>query len=142
MLLLLIYTYFALGKERTRYRRAPQIPGPTVQEQLLDHVDDQADGQHAYTLVKERKQPRSTPQKRGKQVGKRADSRGVGRRMIIDIHLEVLDECQKERLHLTKEDFFESLVQEFMGSKFMEEEENVPMVDVPKEQVPSSEFGV
>ncbi|ANQ06503.1 SICA antigen [Plasmodium coatneyi] len=55
--------------------------------------------------------------------------------MIIDIHLEVLDECQKGDLHTTKEEFFEILVQEFMGSKFMKEE------NVPKEQVPSSDFG-
>ncbi|ANQ07710.1 SICA antigen [Plasmodium coatneyi] len=53
--------------------------------------------------------------------------------MIIDIHLEVLDQCQKGDLHSTKEDFFEILVQEFMGSKSIKEE------DVPKEGVPGEE---
>ncbi|ANQ09708.1 SICA antigen [Plasmodium coatneyi] len=101
-----------------------------AQEQLPDHVDDQDDDPHEYTLVKERKQPRSTPQKRGKQVGKRA-----GRRMIIDIHLEVLNECQKGDTQLDQEDFFEILVQEFMGSEFMEDK------NVPKEKVPSSDSG-
>ncbi|ANQ08193.1 SICA antigen [Plasmodium coatneyi] len=61
--------------------------------------------------------------------------KSVGRRTIIDIHLEVLDECQKGDLHLTKENFFEILVQEFMGSKFIKDK-NVPKVDVPMEQIP------
>ncbi|ANQ05971.1 SICA antigen [Plasmodium coatneyi] len=61
--------------------------------------------------------------------------------MIIDIHLEVLDECQKGETQFLKEDFFEILVQEFMGSKFIKGEKNssfrVPEEGVPKEQVPS-----
>ncbi|ANQ06483.1 SICA antigen [Plasmodium coatneyi] len=127
----LLTKYFGmLGKGRKRYRRAPQIRGPPLEEQPLDYVDQQ-DGPHEYTLVRERKQPRSTPQKRRKQVGKR----GVGRRTIIDIHLEVLDECQKGDTKLVQEDFFEILVQEFMGSGFIEEE------NAPKEKVLSSYSG-
>ncbi|ANQ06268.1 SICA antigen [Plasmodium coatneyi] len=65
--------------------------------------------------------------------------------MIIDIHLEVLDECQKGDTKLVQEDFFEILVQEFMGSKFIKEEnipkEQVSMVDVPKEHVLCSDSG-
>ncbi|ANQ10732.1 KIR protein [Plasmodium coatneyi] len=133
-------TYFAsFGKRRKRYRRAYQVRGPpALEEQLLDPVDDQDDAAHAYTLVKQRK-PRSTPKRRMKKrvPGRRG---GVCRRMIIDIHLDVLKECQKGDLHSTKEDFFEILVQEFMGSEFMNEE-NVPMEEVPEKQVPSSDFG-
>ncbi|ANQ06073.1 SICA antigen [Plasmodium coatneyi] len=144
----MLWQYFAfLGKGRKRFRRAPQIRSPSLQEQLLAHVDDQADGPHAYTLVKERK-PRSTPKKRRKKrdLGRpRAARRGVRRRMIIDIHLEVLDECQKRDLHLMKEDFFEILVKEFMGCEFIKEgfipKKQVSMVDVPKETVPSSDSG-
>ncbi|ANQ09337.1 SICA antigen [Plasmodium coatneyi] len=55
--------------------------------------------------------------------------------MIIDIHLEVLDECQQGDLHSKKEDFFEILVQEFMGSNFIKEE------NIPKEQGNYSDFG-
>ncbi|ANQ08392.1 SICA antigen [Plasmodium coatneyi] len=51
--------------------------------------------------------------------------------MIIDIHLEVLNECEKGDLHSTKEDFFEILVQEFMGSELIKEE-----------KVPSSDSGL
>ncbi|ANQ07802.1 SICA antigen [Plasmodium coatneyi] len=83
--------------------------------------------------------------------------------MIIDIHLEVLEECQKGDLHSLKEDFFGILVQEFMGPKFIKQEkapkesvpssesgfreedfvprEDVPKEDVPKERVPSSDSG-
>ncbi|ANQ07660.1 SICA antigen [Plasmodium coatneyi] len=143
--------YFGmLGKTRKRYRRAVQIRGPSLQEQLLAHVYQ--DSPHEYTLVKERK-PRSTPIKRRKKPvpGRR---RGVRRRMIIDIHLEVLDECQKRDTQFAQNDFFEILVQEFMGSEFIEEEnvheEQVPCLDsgfreedfVPKEQVPMFRFRV
>ncbi|ANQ07742.1 SICA antigen [Plasmodium coatneyi] len=123
----LLWKYFSLvGKSRKRYRRAYQARGPTVQEQTLAHVDDQANGPHAYTLGKERK-PRSARTRRKK--------RAVRRRMIIDIHLEVLDECQKGDLHSTKEDFFEIIVEEFMGLGFREED------FVPKEHVQSSDSG-
>ncbi|ANQ07316.1 SICA antigen [Plasmodium coatneyi] len=127
----LLWKYFGmLRKTRKRYRRAYQVLGPSLQEQLLAHVDQS--GPHEYTLVKERR-PRSTPIKRKKKRGVRR--RGVRRRMIIDIHLEVLDERQKGDLHSKKEDFFEILVREFMGSKFMKED------FVPKEQVPSLDSG-
>ncbi|ANQ08732.1 SICA antigen [Plasmodium coatneyi] len=95
----LLWKYFGmLRKTRKRYRRAHQVRGPNLDQQMVDHVDDQADG----------------PQ--------------------------VLDECQKGDLHLTKEGFFEILVEEFMGSKF-KKEQNLPKEVVPKEHVPSSDSG-
>ncbi|ANQ08378.1 SICA-like antigen [Plasmodium coatneyi] len=152
----LFWKYFFLGKRRKRHRRAHQVSGPPPLGEILAHVDDQADGPHAYTLVKERK-PRSTPTRTKREKKQGVDGR-VCHRTIIDIHLEVLDECQKGDLHSTKEDFFEILVQEFMGSNFIKEEnvprEQVPCSDswfreedfvptegVPKEQVPSSDSG-
>ncbi|ANQ06318.1 SICA antigen [Plasmodium coatneyi] len=79
--------------------------------------------------------------------------------MIIDIHLEVLEEYQRGDTQLAQKDFFEILVEEFMGSKSIKEEdvpeEHVSVVDVqssdsafreedfvPKEQVPSSVSGL
>ncbi|ANQ06918.1 SICA antigen [Plasmodium coatneyi] len=139
-----LWKYFALPGKRRRYKRAHQVSGPPpLGEQPLAHVDDQADDPHGYTLVKERK-PRSTPIKRRKKRSGRR--RAVGRRTIIDIHLEVLDECQKGDTNITKQDFFEILVREFMGCEFIKEE-NVPKEyflskeDVPKEQDPSSDSG-
>ncbi|SBO29127.1 SICAvar, type I [Plasmodium knowlesi strain H] len=133
-----LWKYFGpLGKGGTRFRRSPaDIPGPLVQEQVLDHV--QQDSSHEYQLVKERK-PRSAPT-RTKRSGP------VNRRTIIEIHFEVLDECQKGDTQLAQKDFLELLVQEFMGSELMEEEqvpkegvsmESVPMELVPIEEVPS-----
>ncbi|ANQ08713.1 SICA antigen [Plasmodium coatneyi] len=55
--------------------------------------------------------------------------------MIIDIYLEVLDECQRGNLHSKKEDFLEILVQEFTGNGFIKGK------NVPKEQVPRSDSG-
>ncbi|ANQ06501.1 SICA antigen [Plasmodium coatneyi] len=128
----LLWKYFGmLRKARKRYKRAPKALGPSLEQQILDHVDQL--GPREYYLVKERK-PRSTPIKRRKKRG--AGRRGgVRRRMIIDIHFEVLDECQKGDTKLVPEDFFEILVQEFMGSEFMKEE------NVPKEQVQRSGSG-
>ncbi|ANQ07622.1 SICA antigen [Plasmodium coatneyi] len=141
----LLWKYFGmLPKARKRHRKAYQVRGPTLQEQVFSHVDNQADDPHAYTLVKEGK-PRSTPIKRRKREG---PGRRVGRRMIIDIHLEVLDECQMGDTDFMEEDFLKIIVEEFMGSKFIKEEsvlkEQVSMADVPKEevskeQVPSSD---
>ncbi|ANQ08487.1 SICA antigen [Plasmodium coatneyi] len=138
-----VRNYFFLGKRRKRYKRAHQVRGPaTLEEQLPDHGDHQ-DCPHEYTLVKKRRQPRSVPTKTKKPKERVPGHRGLGRRMIIDIHLEVLDECQKEDLHSTKENFFEILVQEFIGSEFIKEEyvpeEQVSMVDVPKELVQGSD---
>ncbi|ANQ10458.1 SICA antigen [Plasmodium coatneyi] len=134
-----LWKYFGmLRKTRKRYRRALQMRGPSLEQQIVDDVDE--DGQREYCIVKERK-PRSMPKYRRKKrgVNRRAGRRrsGVRRRMIIDIHLEVLNECQKGDLHSTKEDFFEILVQEFMASEFIKEE-NVPKESVAEEQVPSS----
>ncbi|ANQ07792.1 SICA antigen [Plasmodium coatneyi] len=130
--------YFFLDKRRRRYKRAHQVRGPSsLEEQLPDHAVDQDDGSHEYTLVKERKprrRPRRSPAKKP-----------VSRRMIIDIHLEVLDECQREDKQLFQKDFFEILIREFIGSEFMKEEnvpkEVVPKEVVPKEQVPRSDSG-
>ncbi|SBO29507.1 SICAvar, type I (fragment) [Plasmodium knowlesi strain H] len=132
-----LWKYFGpLGKGGPRFRRSPaEIPGPSVQEQVLDHV--QQDSSHEYQLVKERKPP-SVPA-RTKRSGR------VNRRTIIEIHFEVLDECQKGDTQLNQKDFLELLVQEFMGSELMEEEqvpkeevlmEGVPMESIPLEQVP------
>ncbi|CAA9986827.1 SICAvar, type I [Plasmodium knowlesi strain H] len=132
-----LWKYFGpLGKGGPRFRRSPaDIPGSSVQEQVLDHV--QQDSSHEYKLVKERK-PRSAPT-RTKRSGP------VNRRTIIEIHFEVLDECQKGDTQLNQKDFLELLVQEFMGSELMEEEqvpkeevlmEEVPMESIPLEQVP------
>ncbi|ANQ07054.1 SICA antigen [Plasmodium coatneyi] len=131
----LLWKYFGmLRKTRKRYRRAHQLRGPLpLEQQIVDHVHEQGDGQREYYLVKERK-PRSVPT-RTKRSKKQGVDRRVCHRTIIDIHLEVLDECQKGGLHSTKEDFFKILVREFMGSELIKK------VFVPKEQVPSSGCG-
>ncbi|SBO24424.1 SICAvar, type I [Plasmodium knowlesi strain H] len=138
-----LWKYFGpLGKGGARFRRSPaEIRGPSVQEQVLDHVQEA--GSHEYRLVKERK-PRSAAT-RTKRSGP------VNRRTIIEIHFEVLDECQKGDTQLNQKDFLELLVREFMGSEFMEEEqvpkedvfmEGVPMELVPIEEVPSLGSGL
>ncbi|ANQ08417.1 SICA antigen [Plasmodium coatneyi] len=142
--------YFVmLGKRRKRYKRAHQVRGPLpLEQQIVDHVDDV--GPHEYYLVKERK-PHSTSIKRRKKrgVGRCRAGRhpGVRRRMIIDIHLEVLNECQKMDLHSTKEDFFEILKKNVpeedvpSSDSGFREEDFVPTEDIRKEQFPCSHSG-
>ncbi|ANQ09081.1 SICA antigen [Plasmodium coatneyi] len=114
----------------------------------MDHGIDHS-GPYKYTLVKKRI-PRSVPT--GTKVPKkRVGSRAVGHRTIIDIHLEVLDECQKWDLHSTKKDFFEILVEEFMVPEFIKDEkvtkedfvleEYIPKDFVPMEHLQSSDSG-
>ncbi|ANQ10724.1 SICA antigen [Plasmodium coatneyi] len=116
-----VWDYFGmLRKTRKRYGRARHVRRSLpLEQQIVDHVD-QDDGPHEYTLVKERK-PCSTPRGRRKKraVGRGVGRRGVRRRMIIDIHLEVLEECQKGDMQSTKEDFLKIIVEEFMGSEFI-----------------------
>ncbi|CAA9990433.1 SICAvar, type I [Plasmodium knowlesi strain H] len=125
-----LWKYFGPLGRGPRFRRSPaEIPGPSVQEQVLDHVEEA--GSHEYRLVKKRK-PRS--------AATRTERSGhANRRAIIEIHFEVLDECQKGDTQLNQKDFLELLVQEFMGSEFMKEEqvpkEEVLMEDVPLERV-------
>ncbi|ANQ09754.1 SICA antigen [Plasmodium coatneyi] len=130
--------YFFLRKRRKRYRRGYEGSGTSLQEQIIQHVEE--DGPHEYTLVKERHPPRSAPT-RTKSPPKRA----AGHRMIIDIHLEVLDECQEGDSKLVQQDFFEILVQELMGNEFIKEDsfpkEVVFKEDVPKEQIQCSDSG-
>ncbi|SBO24890.1 SICAvar, type II (fragment) [Plasmodium knowlesi strain H] len=142
--MLLLVLYFAQLRKIRLYRRAPlRIPGPSVQEQLLDHVEEA--GPHEYRLVKERKPP-SVPARTKRSGLDPAGGGRVNRRTIIKIHFELVDECQKGNTKLTQNDFLELLVREFMGSEFMEEEEQVskeevlmegvPMESVPMERVP------
>ncbi|CAA9990874.1 SICAvar, type I [Plasmodium knowlesi strain H] len=139
-----LWKYFGpLGKGGARFRRSPaQASRPSVQEQLLDHADEGAS--HEYRLVKERK-PRSAPTRTKRSGRDPAGGGRVNRRTIIEIHFEVLDECQKGDTQLNQKDFLELLVREFMGSELMEEEqvpkedvlmEGVPMEGVPMEGVP------
>ncbi|SBO26097.1 SICAvar, type I (fragment) [Plasmodium knowlesi strain H] len=129
----LIWKYFAQLRKIRLYRRAPlRIPGPSVQEQVLDHVDEA--GPHEYRLVKERKPP-SVPARTKRSGLDPAGGGRVNRRTIIKIHFELVDECQKGNTKLTQNDFLELLVREFMGSKFMEEEEQVPKEEVLMEGV-------
>ncbi|SBO19877.1 SICAvar, type I (fragment) [Plasmodium knowlesi strain H] len=134
--------YFAQLRKIRLYRRAPlRIPGPSVQEQLLDHVEEA--GPHEYRLVKERKPP-SVPARTKRSGRDPAGDGRVNRRTIIKIHFELVDECQKGDTQLNQKDFLELLVREFMGSEFMEEEEQVPkeevlMESVPRELVPIEE---
>ncbi|SBO23447.1 SICAvar, type I (fragment) [Plasmodium knowlesi strain H] len=130
----LIWKYFAQLRKIRLYRTAPlRIPGPSVQEQVLDHVEEA--GSHEYQLVKERKPP-SVPARTKRSARDPAGGGRVNRRTIIKIHFELVDECQKGNTKLTQNDFLELLVREFMGSEFMEEEEQVSKEEVLMESVP------
>ncbi|GAB69418.1 hypothetical protein PCYB_001660 [Plasmodium cynomolgi strain B] len=102
------YFPFAEGRRRRRrYKHMEQMRGPSLEEEITDHMEhvNIPTASFGYTMTKRRPSLRSTPQKQHKRVNKRT---------IIDIHLEVLDECKKADWELTKQDLLEILALEFM----------------------------
>ncbi|ANQ07926.1 SICA-like antigen [Plasmodium coatneyi] len=130
---ILLWKYFTLGKRRRRYRRAHPVRGPpTLEEQLLDNVEQEditiGYAPYGYDMVKVR-EPRH---RRKMQQRKR-----VTCKTIIDIHFEVLDECQKGDTKLVHKDFIKIIVEEYMSSECKKEkniekgtqEQNLPSLE-------------
>ncbi|ANQ05904.1 SICA antigen [Plasmodium coatneyi] len=130
----LLWKYFALPGKRRRSRRAHQVRGPpTLDEQLPDHVDDQADGPHEYTLTNVK---RGTCIRRKKTFlkfwFKNLWVPGLGKEDFVpmeDIPKEVI---RKEDVPTSNSWFRE---EDFVPKK------EVPMVNVPKEQISISDSG-
>ncbi|KJP86071.1 hypothetical protein AK88_04262 [Plasmodium fragile] len=105
-----LWKYFAhLGKQRRRtYRTVRDVPSPPVDEDILQHL--QRGGpppDYGYTLIRDR-QPASTRARRRRHPR-------VHKRTIIELHLEVLNECEAADWENVKDDYLHILVEEFMG---------------------------
>ncbi|KJP85060.1 CD99 antigen [Plasmodium fragile] len=103
-----LWKYFAhLGKNRRRtYRTVRDVPSPPLDEEILQHLQrgELPPPDYGYTIVRDR-QPASTS-------GTRRPPR-VNRRTIIELHLEVLHECEATEWENVKHDYLQIVVEEF-----------------------------
>ncbi|KJP86039.1 hypothetical protein AK88_04296 [Plasmodium fragile] len=100
-----LWKYFAyLAKRRRTYRTVRDVPSPPLDEDILDHLQrgELPPPDYGYTMVT---QPASTS-------GRGRPPR-VHKRTIIDLHLEVLNECAATAWENVKEHYLQIVVQEF-----------------------------
>ncbi|KJP84773.1 hypothetical protein AK88_05594, partial [Plasmodium fragile] len=110
-----LWKYFAfLGHKRRRtYRTVRDVPSPPLDEVILDHLQrgDLPPPDYGYTMIRDR-QPGRLPAQRRRR-GRRPPR--VHKRTIIELHLEVLHECEAAEWENVKDDYLQILVEEFMG---------------------------
>ncbi|KJP87059.1 hypothetical protein AK88_03345 [Plasmodium fragile] len=102
-----LWKYFAfLGKKRRRtYRTVRDVPSPPLDEEILEHLQRGAPpADYGYTMVRDT-QPSS--------ISGRGRPPRVHTRTIIELHLEVLNECEATEWENVKEDYWKLVVQEF-----------------------------
>ncbi|KJP85434.1 hypothetical protein AK88_04937 [Plasmodium fragile] len=108
-----IWKYFAyLGQKRRRtYRIVRDVPSPPLDEEILQHLQrgHLPPPDYGYTMIRDR-QPGRLPAapRRGQRPPR------VHKRTIIDLHLEVLNECEVAEWENVKDDYLQILVEEFM----------------------------
>ncbi|KJP84905.1 hypothetical protein AK88_05255 [Plasmodium fragile] len=106
-----LWKYFAyLAKRRRTYRTVRDVPSPPLDEAILDHLQrgELPPPDYGYTMSRDRP-PASAAERRGRRQPR------VNRRTIIDLHLEVLNECDAAEWESVKDDYLQILVEEFMG---------------------------
>ncbi|KJP84922.1 hypothetical protein AK88_05442 [Plasmodium fragile] len=106
-----LWKYFAyLAKRRRTYRTVRDVPSPPLDEDILQHLQrgEPPPPDYGYTMIRDR-HPASTSERRGPRPPR------VHTRTIIELHLEVLNECEATEWENVKDDFYGILVEEFMG---------------------------
>ncbi|KJP84748.1 hypothetical protein AK88_05619, partial [Plasmodium fragile] len=103
-----LWKYFAyLGQRRRRtYRTIRDVPSPPLDEEILDHLErgDLPPPDYGYAMSRDR-QPASIS---GKGRPPRAH-----KRTIIELHLEVLNECEVTEWENVKQDYLQIVVEVF-----------------------------
>ncbi|KJP85117.1 hypothetical protein AK88_05256 [Plasmodium fragile] len=103
-----LWKYFAyLAKRRRTYRTVRDVPSPPLDEDILEHLQrgDLPPPDYDYTMVRDR-QPASTSARRRR-------SPRVHTRTIIELHLEVLHECEATEWENAKDDYLQIVVEQF-----------------------------
>ncbi|KJP84958.1 hypothetical protein AK88_05413 [Plasmodium fragile] len=103
-----LWKYFAyLAKRRRTYRTVRDVPSPPLDEEILDHLQrgELPPPDYGYTLIRDR-QPSS--------ISGSARPPRVHKGTIIELHLEVLNECEVTEWQNVKDDYLHILVEEFM----------------------------
>ncbi|KJP84925.1 hypothetical protein AK88_05445 [Plasmodium fragile] len=104
-----LWKYFAfLGHKRRRtYRTVRDIPSPPLDEEILDHLQrgELPPPDYGYTMVRARR--------RDKFADRRRRHPRVHKRTIIELHLEVLNECEATEWENVKDEYWQIVVEEF-----------------------------
>ncbi|KJP85190.1 hypothetical protein AK88_05184 [Plasmodium fragile] len=103
-----LWKYFAhLAKRRRTYRTVRDVPSPPLDEEILDHLQrgDLPPPDYGYTMVRARR--------RDKFADRRRRHPRVHKRTIIELHLELLNECEATAWENVKDDYLQIVVQEF-----------------------------
>ncbi|KJP84844.1 hypothetical protein AK88_05523 [Plasmodium fragile] len=106
-----LWKYFAyLAKGRRTFRTVRDVPSPPLDEEILQHLQrgDLPPPDYGYTLVRDRRPGRLPAARRRRQPR-------VHKRTIIELHLEVLHECEVAEWDTVQDDYLKILVEEFMG---------------------------
>ncbi|KJP86040.1 hypothetical protein AK88_04297 [Plasmodium fragile] len=115
-----LWKYFAyLGKTpRRTYRTVRDVPSPPLDEEILDHLQrgELTPPDYGYTMVRHTR-PGTLPDRRPRPPC-------VHKRTIIELHLEVLNECEAADWEHGKHDFYGILVQAFARDLEQDEETN------------------
>ncbi|KJP84865.1 hypothetical protein AK88_05502 [Plasmodium fragile] len=100
-----LWKYFAyLAKRRRTYRTVRDVPSPPLDEEILEHLQrGEPPPDYGYKMVT---QPASTSARRRRHPR-------VNHRTIIELHLEVLHECDEAEWENVKEDYWNIVVEEF-----------------------------
>ncbi|KJP85071.1 hypothetical protein AK88_05293 [Plasmodium fragile] len=104
-----LWKYFAyLAKRRRTYRTVRDVPSPPLDEEILQHLQrgELPPPDYGYTVVRDRP-PASAAASRGQRPPR------VHKRTIIELHLEVLHECEAHAWENVKDDYLQIVVQEF-----------------------------
>ncbi|KJP86090.1 hypothetical protein AK88_04281 [Plasmodium fragile] len=104
-----LWKYFAhLGTKRRRtYRTMRDVPSRPLDEEILQHLQrGELPPDYGYTLIRDRR-PASAAEHRRRRHPR------VHKRTIIELHLEVLHECEATEWESVKHDYLQILVQEF-----------------------------
>ncbi|KJP85438.1 hypothetical protein AK88_04941 [Plasmodium fragile] len=106
-----LWKYFAyVAKRRRTYRTVRDIPSPPLDEEILDHLQRGAlrPPDYGYTMVRDTR-PASAAERRRRRHPR------VHKRTIIELHLELLNECEAAAWENVKDDYLQILVEEFMA---------------------------
>ncbi|KJP85112.1 hypothetical protein AK88_05251, partial [Plasmodium fragile] len=103
-----LWKYFAfLGQKRRRtYRTVRDVPSPPLDDEILDHL--QRGGapppDYGYKMIRDRQPPSTSGSARPPRVHTRT---------IIELHLEVLNQCEATDWENVKEDYLQIVVKQF-----------------------------
>ncbi|KJP84850.1 hypothetical protein AK88_05520 [Plasmodium fragile] len=114
-----LWKYFAyLAKRRRTYRTVRDVPSPPLDEEIWQHLQrgDLPPPDYGYTMIKDRP-PASTSARRRRHPR-------VHTRTIIELHLEVLNECEAPEWENAKDDYLQIVVEEFARDLQQDEETN------------------